>query len=31
MRPKVFLVQSEGLGSGDERLGSLLMANPLST
>lgn len=27
MRPKVFLVQSEGLGRGDERLGSMLMAN----
>ena len=27
MRPKVLLVQSEGLGRGDERLGSMLMAN----
>jgi len=27
MRPKVFLVQSEGLGRGDEQLGSMLMAN----
>ena len=27
MRRKVFLVQSEGLGSGDKRLGSMLMAN----
>jgi selenium metabolism protein YedF len=27
MRPKVFLVQSEGLGRGDERLGSILMAH----
>lgn len=27
MRPKVFLVQSEGLGKGDSRLGSILMAN----
>ncbi len=27
MRAKVFLVQSEGLGRGDERLGSMLMAN----
>ena len=27
MRPKVFLVQSEGLGRGDGRLGSILMAN----
>jgi selenium metabolism protein YedF len=27
MRPKVFLVQSEGLGRGNEQLGSILMAN----
>jgi selenium metabolism protein YedF len=27
MRPKIFLVQSEGLGRGDEQLGSILMAN----
>ncbi|MBM3141650.1 MAG: sulfurtransferase-like selenium metabolism protein YedF [Chloroflexi bacterium] len=27
MRPKIFLVQSEGLGRGDEQLGSMLMAN----
>jgi selenium metabolism protein YedF len=27
MRPKVFLIQSEGLGRGDEQLGSILMAN----
>ena len=27
MSAKTFLIQSEGLGSGDERLGSLLMAN----
>jgi hypothetical protein len=27
MSPKVFLVQSEGLGRGDDRLGMLLMAN----
>jgi selenium metabolism protein YedF len=27
MTSKVFLVQSEGLGRGDEQLGSLLMAN----
>lgn len=27
MRRKVFLVQSEGLGRGDEHLGSMLMAN----
>ena len=27
MRPKIFLVQSEGLGRGDEPLGSMLMAN----
>jgi selenium metabolism protein YedF len=25
--PKVFLIQSEGLGRGDEQLGSMLMAN----
>ena len=27
MTPKIFLVQSEGLGRGDEHLGSMLMAN----
>ena len=27
MRPKIFLVQSEGLGRGDEHLGSMLMAS----
>jgi len=27
MRSKIFLVQSEGLGKGDEQLGSMLMAN----
>ena len=27
MNSKVFLVQSEGLGRGDDRLGSMLMAN----
>ena len=27
MRPKTFLIQSEGLGRGDEQLGSMLMAN----
>lgn len=27
MGPKIFLVQSEGLGRGDEHLGSMLMAN----
>lgn len=27
MTTKVFLVQSEGLGRGEERLGSMLMAN----
>ena len=27
MRPKIFLIQSEGLGRGDERLGSILMIN----
>jgi len=27
MRPKVLLVQSQGLGRDDERLGSMLMAN----
>ena len=27
MRPKVFLIPSEGLGRGDEKLGSMLMAN----
>lgn len=27
MRPKVFLIQSEGLGRGDDRLGAMLMAN----
>lgn len=27
MTGKVFLIQSEGLGRGEERLGSLLMAN----
>ncbi len=27
MKTKVILVQSEGIGRGDERLGSLLMAN----
>ena len=27
MSAKVFLIQSEGLGRGDERLGSMLMAN----
>ena len=27
MSPKTFLIQSEGLGRGDEKLGSLLMAN----
>ncbi len=27
MTTKVFLIQSEGLGRGEERLGSLLMAN----
>ena len=27
MKPKVFLVQSEGLGRGDERLGAMLMAS----
>ena len=27
MRPKIFLVQSEGLGRGDEQLGSILMIN----
>ena len=31
MGPKVFLVQSEGLGNGDERLGTMLMANFLRT
>jgi selenium metabolism protein YedF len=27
MRPKIFLIQSEGLGRGDEQLGSMLMVN----
>jgi selenium metabolism protein YedF len=27
MSPKVFLIQSEGLGRGDDKLGALLMAN----
>ena len=27
MKRKVFLIQSEGLGRGDEQLGSMLMAN----
>ena len=27
MKPKTFLIQSEGLGRGDEQLGSLLMAS----
>ncbi len=27
MRPKIFLIQSEGLGRGDEHLGSMLIAN----
>ncbi|MBM4446446.1 MAG: sulfurtransferase-like selenium metabolism protein YedF [Chloroflexi bacterium] len=27
MRPKIFLVQSEELGRGDEQLGSMLMAS----
>jgi selenium metabolism protein YedF len=27
MPPKVFLIQSEGLGRGDDRLGLMLMAN----
>ena len=27
MRPKIFLIQSEGLGRGDDKLGSMLMAN----
>ena len=27
MKKKVFLIQSEGLGRGEEQLGSLLMAN----
>ena len=27
MAPKVFLIQSEGLGRGDDKLGTLLMAN----
>jgi selenium metabolism protein YedF len=27
MRPNIFLVQSEGLGRGDEQLGSILMIN----
>ena len=27
MSAKMFLIQSEGLGRGDERLGSMLMAN----
>ena len=27
MRTKIFLIQSEGLGRGDEQLGSMLMAN----
>ena len=27
MTKKVFLIQSEGLGRGEEQLGSLLMAN----
>jgi selenium metabolism protein YedF len=27
MQSKVFLIQSEGLGKGDDRLGMLLMAN----
>jgi selenium metabolism protein YedF len=27
MRPKIFLIQSEGLGRGDERAGSILMIN----
>jgi len=27
MRPKTFLIQSEGLGRGDEQLGSMLMAS----
>lgn len=27
MRARIFLVQSEGLGRGDDHLGSLLMAN----
>ena len=27
MTPKVFLIQSEGLGRGDEQLGSMLMSN----
>ena len=29
MKPKVFIVQSEELGRGDRRLGSMLMANLL--
>jgi selenium metabolism protein YedF len=27
MKPKIFLIQSEGLGRGDEQLGSILMIN----
>ena len=27
MRPKIFLIQSEGLGRGDEQLGSMLIAS----
>jgi selenium metabolism protein YedF len=27
MRPKIFLIQTEGLGRGDDQLGSILMAN----
>jgi selenium metabolism protein YedF len=27
MKPKVFLIQSEGLGRGDDQLGLILMAN----
>ena len=27
MKPKVFLIQSEGLGRGDDKLGMLLIAN----
>jgi len=27
LRPKIFLIQSEGLGRGDEQLGSMLIAS----
>ena len=27
MRPKIFLIQSEGLGRGDEQVGSILLIN----